>query len=53
MYHCYEYQVICRLPGGTKYPYRGRLNNLRSESEAIAYLRSHYSNIISIDVWEV
>ena len=53
MYHNYRYQVICRTPGGGKSIYTGMYTNLRSEAEAVAALKRHYSNIIEYDVWEV
>ena len=53
MYHNYEYAVEVRLPNGATQTYRNRVNNMRSEAEVRAMIRSRYSNIVSIDIWEV
>ena len=52
MLHNYGYSVVYII-NGVKQTRTGRLTNLHSEGEARAYLQSHYSGVISIEVWEV
>lgn len=47
----YRFQVICQV-GSSRSVYSGSLS-AHSESEVRAYINRSYSNIVSIDIWEV